>query len=442
MSDSERTRTEFTHAWDAYREYAWGADELKPLTLAPGNWYEEPLLLTPVDVLDALHILEFDEDAEATRKLIVDRLRFDRDIAVNVFETTIRVMGGLLSGFQFSHDHRLLELADDLARRLLPAFDTPTGLPYRYVNLATGAVTGTDTNPAEAGTLILEFGLLSDLTGNPVFRECAMRSLEALFERRSQLDLVGAGIDAVTGQWFDPSSHIAGLIDSYYEYLLKGWRLFGDDDLKSMWDVHLPALLEHVVTEHDGRTWCRRVDMTSGRELAAHYGALDAFFTGTLVLAGETDTAAALQQSGMAMWNIYGLEAERFDYKKMDVAGTGEDDGAYYLRPELAESAYYLYWATGESRYRDMGVVILDSLVRHCRTDHAYAAVSDIRTMEKLDSMESFFLAETLKYLYLLFKDDGVKYLDEYVFTTEAHPLRREKGKERGETDGLVGRGG
>jgi mannosidase alpha-like ER degradation enhancer 2 len=345
------------------------------------------------------------------------------------------VLGGLLSGFQFSRDPRLLDLADDLANRMLPAFDTRTGIPYRFVNLATGAVSGTDSNPAEAGTLIMEFGLLSDLTGKPVYRDLAKRSLEALFERRSGINLVGAGIDSLSGVWLDKSSHIAGLIDSYYEYLLKGWKLFGDEDLKAMWNVHLPALLEHVVTDHDGRTWCRRVDMESGREIAPHYGALDAFFVGTLALAGEIETAAALQKSGMAMWTKYGLEAERIDFKKMDVAGVGEDDGAYYLRPELAESAYYLFWATGEDQYRDMGAVILEGLVCHCRTDEAYAAVSDIRTMEKLDSMESFFLTETLKYLYLLFADDGTRYLDEYVFTTEAHPLRREMGDGKRETD-------
>lgn len=420
--ETSRVRDEFAHAWQAYKRYAWGYDELRPLSLQGRNWYERSLLMTPVDVLDALVILGFDEEVDATLRLIARRLDFDLDVEVNIFETNIRILGGLLAGFQFTGDNRLLELAADLGRRFLPAFESPTGLPYRFVNLKTGTVRGTVTNPAEAGTLVLELGLLSHRTGESSFHSRAVRSLHALFERRSSIDLIGSHLDVETGEWVDQTSHIAGCIDSYYEYLLKGWRFFGDSDLKEMWDTHLTAILEHVVVVEDGRTWCRRVDMESGEEVAPHYGALDAFFVGALVLAEEIETAASLQASGFAMWTRYGLEPEMFDFRRMEVAN---DEGGYYLRPELAESAYYLYWATGDSRYREMGASIMDDLIEHCRTEQAYAAVADVRTMQKTDSMESFFLSETLKYLYLLFQDNGGRYLDEFVFTTEAHPFKR-----------------
>jgi mannosidase alpha-like ER degradation enhancer 2 len=415
-------RSEFRHAWDAYRKFAWGFDELRPLTLTGRNWYDASLLLTPIDVLDSLVILGFDDEADETLNLIASDLDFDRDVTVNLFEANIRVMGGLLSGFQFTNEPRLLDLADDLGRRLLPAFDSPTGIPYRFINLQSAVTSDARTNPAEAGTLVLEFGRLSELTGDESYREAAKRALVALFERRSTVDLVGSWIDVESGDWLDHTSHIAGLIDSYYEYLIKGWKLFGDDELGSMWNTHFSGIREHVIAVENDRTWCRRVDMNSGEEVAPHYGALDAFFVGTLVLAGEIETAAALQSSGFDMWNRFGLEPEVFDYRQMDVAG---DEGAYHLRPELAESAAYLFWATGHETYRDMGAQILKDLINHCRTPNAYAAVADVRTMEKLDSMESFFLAETLKYLFLLFDDQGGHYFDDYVFTTEAHPLRK-----------------
>ena len=88
----------------------------------------------------------------ATRTYIMQNLSFDKDIYVQNFEITIRLLGGLLSSYQLTGDKRLLALAEDLGNRLLPVFESPTGLPYRYVNLKTGKVRDARTNPAEAGT--------------------------------------------------------------------------------------------------------------------------------------------------------------------------------------------------------------------------------------------------------------------------------------------------
>jgi len=114
-----------------------------------------------------------------------------------------------------------------LGKRLLPAFNSPTGMPYVFVNLKTGAVKGEVSNPAEIGTLLLEFGTLSKLTGKPIYYDKAKRALVELYNRRSPIGLVGSGINVETGAWTDTTSHISGLIDSYYEYLLKASLLFG-----------------------------------------------------------------------------------------------------------------------------------------------------------------------------------------------------------------------
>src|SRR5213596_2548186 len=232
-----RVRTEFLHAWNNYERYAWGHDALRPLSKTPHDWYGQSLLMTPVDALDTLVVMHLDAEAAKARSLIVSHLSFDHDIYVKNFEITIRLLGGLLSGYQLTGDKKLLTLAEDLGNRLLPAFNSPTGLPYVYVNLHTGAVRDPLTNPAETGTLLLELGTLSKLTGKPVFYEKAKRALAETFKRRSPLGLVGESINVETGAWTNTDSHISGGIDSYYEYLWKCWLLFGDKDCRDMWDT-------------------------------------------------------------------------------------------------------------------------------------------------------------------------------------------------------------
>jgi hypothetical protein len=116
--------------------------------------------MTPVDTLDTLLIMGMKNEADRTREAIVQNLSFDKDIQVKNFEITIRILGGLLSSYQMTNDRRLLSKAEDLGNRLLPVFDSPTGMPYMYINLKTGKTSGVETNPAEIGTLILEFGTL------------------------------------------------------------------------------------------------------------------------------------------------------------------------------------------------------------------------------------------------------------------------------------------
>src|SRR5690348_7109377 len=210
-----RVKAEFLHGWTNYARYAWGHDELKPLSKTPRDWYGQSLLMTPVDALDTLVIMGLKDEADKDRALIDAKLDFDKDIYVKNFEITIRLLGGLLSSYELTGDKRLLALAKDLGTRLLPAFDSPTGLPYRFVNLKTGKVKGAVSNPAETGTLILEFGTLSKLTGDPRFMEKAKRALVETYQRRSAINLVGDDINVETGHWTSTDSHISGGIDSY-----------------------------------------------------------------------------------------------------------------------------------------------------------------------------------------------------------------------------------
>jgi mannosidase alpha-like ER degradation enhancer 2 len=415
-----QVRAEIAFAWDAYRRLAWGHDELRPLSRAPHDWYAAPLLMTPVDSLDTLLLAGLDAQAADARALIVERLSFDHDISVKTFEVTIRLLGGLLSGYQLTGDRRLLALAEDLGRRLLPAFASPTGMPYVNVNLRTGAVSGAESNPAEVGTLLLEFGTLARLTGQPIFYDRAKGALVALHQRRSKLGLVGERINVDTGAWTSGDSHVGGGIDSYYEYLLKGWLLFGDEDCRRMWQESLAALNAHLADETPGGLWYGVVDMSSGQRRGTTFGALHAFLPAVLALGGDLPRARRLQESAFSMWTLAGIEPEVLDYRRMAIVHPG-----YQLRPEIVESAYTLHHLTHDPRYRQMGATFFAELVRHCRTADGYTVLKSVVTREKGDRMHSFLLAETFKYLYLLFSPDQALDLGKVVFNTEAHPLRR-----------------
>jgi mannosidase alpha-like ER degradation enhancer 2 len=415
-----RVRTEFLHAWNNYERYAWGHDALRPLSKTAHDWYGQSLLMTPIDALDTLILMHLDADAERARSLIVNDLSFDRDIYVKNFEITIRLLSGLLSGYQLTGDNRLLSLAEDLGNRLLPAFNSPTGLPYVYVNLRTGQTRDPVTNPAETGTLLLEFGTLSKLTGKPVFYEKAKRALVETFQRRSPLGLVGESINVETGEWTSTDSHISGGIDSYYEYLWKCWVLFGDKDCRDMWEASIPAVNKYLADEIRGELWYGHTDMQTGERTKTEYGALDAFFPALLALSGDLERARRLQASSFKMWNLYGIEPEILDYKTMRVIA-----GCYHLRPEVVESTYYLYHYTGDPEYRRMGEKMFDDFVKYCRADSGYTALANVVTKQQLDEMQSFVLAETFKYFYLLFASPETLQFDKVIFNTEAHPLKR-----------------
>lgn len=416
---AQRVKDEMRHAWQGYKQYAWGHDALKPLSKKPHDWYAQSLLMTPVDALDTLILMGLKNEADEARELIATRLSFDQDMYVQNFEITIRLLGGLLSAYQLSGDQRLLDKAQDLGQRLLPVFDSPTGMPYTHINLRTGKVRGAVSNPAETGTLILEFGMLSRLTGKPVYFEKAKRALVETYRRASPMGLVGSAINVETGKWEGTDAHIGGGIDSYYEYLNKCWRLFGDTDCKAMWEHSIVGVNKALADKRGGTLWYGHSDMSTGRRIKTQYGALDAFMPALLALGGDLPRARSLQESGLRMWRLHGIEPESLDYASMKVTSPG-----YALRPEIIESAYYLHHYTGNPRYRAMGREFFDGFVRHTRTEAGYAALKDVRNKTQEDSMESFVFAETFKYFYLLFAPKDTLDFNAVTFNTEAHPLR------------------
>ncbi len=417
---AEEVKQEFVFSWDSYVKYAWGYDELDPVTKSGKNWYSVSFYMTPVDAMDTMILMGLKSQADSTREFIDTHLNFDQNVFVSNFEFTIRFLGGLLSSYEMTGDKKLLALAKDLANRELAAFKSPTGMPYGEVNLKTGAVRGANSNPAEIGTMLVEFGTLSRLTGDDVYYNTAKRALLKLYSLRSPIGLVGDEINVETGTWTGTDCSVSGGIDSYFEYLIKSAILFHDKDCRMMWDSTIVAINKYLYDSTSTGVWYGHVNMYTGKRRATVFGSLDAFFPDPLCLGGEVQRAAELEESCYEMWNRYGIEPELIDYSTMKAISPG-----YYLRPEIIESAYYLYHYTKDPRYLEMGKTFFDDLVKYCRTDDGFVQLRSVVTHEKGHGMPSYFFAETLKYLYLMFVPRSTLNFDDVIFNTEAHPMQR-----------------
>ncbi|KAL6524395.1 Alpha-mannosidase I mns5 [Orobanche hederae] len=454
---SDKVRRMFYHAYDNYMMYAFPHDELKPLTRTYtdslselGNLNLENLpqeyngsALTLIESLSSLAVLGNHSEFERAVLWLSENLTFDVDVRINLFECNIRVLGGLVSAHILATDstnrltkgiykNQLLDLAEELGQRFLPAFDTPTGLPYAWTNLKGNVINGvsgtpfvfkygvvenetTETSTSGCGSLILEMGALSRLTSDPRFESAALRALRKLWSMRSSLNLFGTTLDVETGEWIEYSSGIGAGVDSFYEYLLKAHLLFGSEEFWRMFQSAYVAVQKYF--RHG--PWYHEADMRTGRATYWQLTSLQAFWPGLQVLVGDIAAANSSHREFFYVWEKFGVLPERYllDYQMLHPT-----EKYYPLRPEFAESTFYLYQATKDPWYLEVGESIVDSLNLHTRVGGGFASVRDVTTMELEDHQHSFFLAETCKYLYLLF-DDSFLANRNYIFTTEGHPL-------------------
>ncbi|KAK6138720.1 hypothetical protein DH2020_027539 [Rehmannia glutinosa] len=430
----DEVREMFYHAFDGYMVHAFQRDELKPLSCG-GEDTLGGYALTLIDSLDTLAMLGDRERFATSVEWIGKNLRFDINKTVSVFETTIRILGGLLSAHLIasdyntgmripSYDDELLHLAEDLARRMLPAFDTPTGIPFGSVNLMHGVDENESkiTSTAGGGTLTLEFGVLSRLTNDPIFEQVTKNAVRGLWARRSRINLVGAHIDVFSGEWTQKDAGIGTSIDSFYEYLLKAYLLFGDEEYLFIFQEAYRAAMLYLYND----PWYVEVNMNSAALVWPLFNSLQAFWPGLQVLAGDIEPAVRTHAAFFSVWKRYGFTPEGFNLATFNVQ---QGQKSYPLRPELIESTYWLYKATRNPRFLDAGRDMLASLQHAARCTCGYCHISDVEFHQQEDHMESFFLAETVKYLWLLFDlAAGPDNLVEngpykYIFSTEGHLL-------------------
>lgn len=258
-------------------------------------------------------------------------------------------------------------------------------------------------------------GTLSKLTGDPRFEAAALRALRKLWSMRSSLNLLGTTLDVTNGQWIEHSTGIGAGVDSFYEYLLKAYILFGKDEY---WDIFHSAYVAVQKYFRHG-PWYHEADMRSGEATYWQLTSLQAFWPGLQILVGDVASANSSHREFFHVWETFGVLPERY---LLDRAMLHPTERYYPLRPELAESTFYLYQATKDPWYLEVGETIVNSLNHYTKVDGGFASISDVTTMNHEDHQHSFFLSETCKYLYLLF-DDTFLADKNYIFTTEGHPL-------------------
>ncbi|PWK89377.1 mannosyl-oligosaccharide alpha-1,2-mannosidase [Lentzea atacamensis] len=400
---AEDVRNETRWAWRSYVERAFGHDQIKPVSggheefFVPGH----PMGLTVVEALDTLWLMELDAEFAEGVRWVKANLSFDVDAPFQVFETNIRMLGGLLSAYHVSGDSALLNLARDLADRLLVAFTkSPTGIPYRYVNLRTGAVSSPETNLAETGTYITEFGSLSKWTGDRKYYNAAKKAFKVTFDKRTAYDLLPWDVHAETGAWRNRYATIGPPADSYYEYLWDGWHLFGDRDLKRWWDILLRGILRNQTDIVGGRLWFAQVDAFTGRRDSRTQSELAAFFGGLLAESGDIARGRAYHDSWTAVQDRYGVLPEGINYTSLRPTSVGNQ-----LRPEYADGAFFLWLATRDEVYRERAYRHYLEMKRTSKTNYGYTILTDVTTGAKGDFCPGYWWSEQLKYYWLIFGD-------------------------------------
>ncbi|KAG7530912.1 hypothetical protein FFLO_04735 [Filobasidium floriforme] len=480
------------HSWKAYEENAWGADEYHPISKS-GSYLtsnERGMGYTIVDSLDSLLLMGFDEEYERARDWVKDELSFDVPGKVNGFETIIRILGGLLSAYYLTSTHTnpvyhddsslFLEKALDLSDRLLPLFDTPSGIPYSFIDLAArkaypDADNGGMSSLAEAGTLQLEFKYLSEISGNPMYGEKAEHVMMLLDKQMPAEGVAPVLLNPQTGQFALFDIRLGSRGDSYYEYLLKQWIQTNRTEpvYRKMYDRSMKGIEQVLMNRSakQGLVFTHELGPQRGRDgipqwmIRPKQDHLVCFLGGSMLLG-----VASAYPNNQPVWSQL-TPSQKIDYAagkglietcvntyEGNPTGLGAEivmfrspaeskahkgnldwyikhglqdepilDGRNILRPETIESLFLAYRLTGDQIYRDQGWRMFKAFERYCRLPGGgYAGIADVENgvqVERLDKMETFWLSETLKYFYLLFSDGQTVPLDQNVFNTEAHIL-------------------
>ncbi|XP_029685469.1 mannosidase, alpha, class 1B, member 1b isoform X2 [Takifugu rubripes] len=421
-SRQEAVRDAFRHAWKGYKAFAWGHDELQPLSKS----------------------YKFEE----ARRWVATELSFNRNVDVNLFESTIRILGGLLSTYHLTGDPLFLSKAEDMGSRLMPAFNTPSKIPYSDVNIGRGTAHPphwtSDSTVAEVTSIQLEFRELSRLTQQPQYQAAVAQVMERVHVLEGKLDgLVPMFINTNSGQFTHQGVYTLGArADSYYEYLLKQWIQGGRKEDQLLED-YLQAIegVKKNLLQRSSPTGLTFVGELSHGQFSPKMDHLVCFLPGVLALgahnglpADHMDLAKELMKTCYQMYVQMetGLSPEIVHFNMYEGSSRDMDvklaDRHNLLRPETVESLFYLYRLTKDPVYQDWGFQILQNFNKYAKVPSGgYTSINNVRDPEfpsPRDKMESFFLGETLKYLYLLFSEDpNLISLDRYVFNTEAHPL-------------------
>ena len=450
----------FNFGLDSYLQHGFPFDEVRPISCVPNTRnFNDPSDMPANDVLGNFTVTLFDSlttvavigDRERMLQLVrlVEKMykNFDIDSTVQVFETTIRILGSLLSTHLYITDPRkavylgddydgssLLKLSVDLADRLLVAYKTRTGLPLPRINLRDKFKGLThemakENNVAAIASPMFEFTVLSYLTGDRKYEKVTRYAFDKVWDMRTSHNLLPSSFNPDDRNCYSILTGIGASIDSFYEYALKGSVLFDDNELYKTWETAYSALKMYSRSDW----FYNNIDSSTGAVITNWIDSLSAFFPGVQVLAGDLDDAVLKHIMSLKLWNTFGGIPERWRFEFLNKTSMDEETVKslilplewYPLRPEFIESTYFLYRATKDPFYLNIGVRILRDFQTRFKGKCGFAGIQNIFEGIRQDRMETFALSETLKYLYLLFDEDNELHhtRDNIIFSTEAHPL-------------------
>ncbi|XP_017480326.1 PREDICTED: endoplasmic reticulum mannosyl-oligosaccharide 1,2-alpha-mannosidase [Rhagoletis zephyria] len=439
----------FKHSWSGYKKYAWGHDNLKPLSQGSHDWFG--LGLTIVDSLDTMYIMGLEDEFNEGREWVNNFLTFDINRDVNLFEVTIRVLGGLLSAYHLSGDKMFLTKSIELGNRMLPCFLSASGIPFSDVNLASMSAHSPkwspDSSTSEVTTIQLEFRDLSRSANISIYEIVSHAVNKKVHALEKINGLVPIFINANTGTFRNYATISLGARgDSYYEYLLKQWLQTGrkrDDFLISDYIRAIDGVLTKLLRRTPKEQHVYIGELINGKDFKPKMDHLTCYLPGTLLLGHKfgmptshlllaRDLLETCYQTYMRQPTQLAPEISYFALtanEEQDIY-VKPNDAHNLLRPEFIESLYYFYALTGNRTYQDMGWNIFQAFEKYTKVAYGYTSIGNVKHVFNTrlrDMMESFWLSETLKYFYLLFSDNRKEIdLDKWVFNSEAHllPLR------------------
>lgn len=450
------------HAWDGYATYAWGYDELLPITETGQDTFASGLGTTIIDSLSTLYLMGgLDGRYETARNWVAHHLDFNKVGRIIVFETVIRILGGLLSMYHLSGDRMYLEKAEDLGIRLAASFDTPLGLPWPrcYLN-ETGRCEnhdriGESLYLAEVGSVQLEYRALAHHSTEPLIRrmrDVTERIIKHLQEAESSVSNLVSGHSSLlpyalslsTGKYNTNLITLGAPADSYFEYLVKVWVQGGKTE-QIYWDL-FATVVDSIIevcthTTSHGDTIVIDILPTMNGQLQFNHKMdhFSCYIPGMIILGLDglkkeevkrrkrwEQLAESLTETCYKMYkrSPSGLAGEHI---RLGNRGEWKMSGGYFLRPEAVEAFFYMYRHTKNPKYRKYAWSVFEKIEEHCKCESAgYSTLKSAKSYrpKKNNVMNSFLISETFKYIYLIFGDNEEEFpLDRWVFNTEAHPL-------------------
>ncbi|KTW28962.1 hypothetical protein T552_01592 [Pneumocystis carinii B80] len=456
----ELVKQVFLHSWNGYKQYGWGKDQYSPVSKRGYNSIlPDGAGWIIVDSLDTLYIMGLDQELQDARNWIESSLNFDQDKYISTFEVTIRMLGGLLSAYFLTKDDLYLSKATDLSNRVLNAFDSPSGIPYSSVNLRTGSVNDYGgyiyASTAEVATLQLEFKYISHLLKSKQHWEKVEKVMKIIKDNNLKDGLAPIFLDTSNGKFQNGLISLGSRGDSYYEYLIKQYLLTQKQEkiYLEMFEEAVEGIKKHMVnySKPSGFTFVAELPNGIGNYISPKMDHLACFLGATLAL-GVTEgldlktakqrnwteqhesTLKLSEELTRTCFEMYNVTASKLSPELVyfNLEDKNEEDIIIYnsdkynlQRPETIESLFVLWRITKNITYREWGWEIFEAFKEYTKVDGGYTSVQDVLVNPPTlgDNMESFWLAETLKYFYLLFSQDDVLPLDKVVFNTEAHPF-------------------